>query len=273
MNKKVFIYTISLTAVIVTVFSACKTNRLPGTSMKKNTTEVIAHRGAFKKNNLPENSIASLREAIRLGCAGSEFDVRMTADDSMVINHDPAYHKLEIEKSTYTQLLAFTLSNGEKIPTLREYLLAGKKDNPGTILVVEIKPSAMGKERAQFITDAVVALVEKLGLRRNVVYISFDYEMVKRIHAIDPKAHTQYLNGDKSPLELKNDGITGLDYHYSVFEKNPDWIPMAHKEGIVLNAWTVNDAVNMDKLINAGFAYITTNEPEMLFERVKQLKP
>jgi glycerophosphoryl diester phosphodiesterase len=79
----------------------------------------------------------------------------------------------------------------------------------------------MGKERAQYITDAVVALIEKLGLRKNVVYISFDYEMVKRVHALDSKAHTQYLNGDKSPHELKNDGITGLDYHYSVFEKNP----------------------------------------------------
>jgi glycerophosphoryl diester phosphodiesterase len=189
MTMKVFISMISVIAVTVVV-SACKITRPPGNAAIKNTTAVIAHRGAFKKNNFPENSIASLREAIRLGCAGSEFDVRMTADDSMVINHDPAYHKLEIEKSTYAQLIAFPLSNGEKIPTLREYLLAGKTNNPATKLVVEIKPSGMGKERAQHITDAVVTLIEKLELRKNVVYISFDYEMVKRVHALDPKAHT-----------------------------------------------------------------------------------
>ena len=53
---------------------------------------VIAHRGAWKTKNLPENSIASLKNAIALKCAGSEFDVRMTADDSLVIHHDPMYN-------------------------------------------------------------------------------------------------------------------------------------------------------------------------------------
>src|SRR5687767_8558938 len=74
---------------------------------------VIAHRGAFKKANHPENSIASLETAIRLKCAGSEFDVRMTSDDSLIINHDPDFRGLEIEKSTYAELLKFPLSNGE----------------------------------------------------------------------------------------------------------------------------------------------------------------
>ena len=70
---------------------------------------VVAHRGAFKKNNFPENSIASLKEAIRLGCTGSEFDVRMTADDSLIINHDPQYNKLDIEKTNYADLLKYKL--------------------------------------------------------------------------------------------------------------------------------------------------------------------
>ena len=72
---------------------------------------VVAHRGAWKKNKLPENSIASLKQAIALKCTGSEFDVRMTAYDSLVINHDPHYNKLFIEKTNYAELLAFPLSN------------------------------------------------------------------------------------------------------------------------------------------------------------------
>ena len=59
---------------------------------------VVAHRGAWKKNSLPENSIASLKEAIRLKCSGTEFDVRMTADDSLIVNHDPHYNKLQIKQ-------------------------------------------------------------------------------------------------------------------------------------------------------------------------------
>src|SRR5687768_10559476 len=78
---------------------------------------VIAHRGAFKKNNLPENSIAALKEAIRLRCTGSEFDVRMTLDDTLIINHDPHYNGLEIEKTNYKDLSKIPLSNGEMLPT------------------------------------------------------------------------------------------------------------------------------------------------------------
>ncbi|HSR40202.1 MAG TPA: glycerophosphodiester phosphodiesterase family protein, partial [Phnomibacter sp.] len=91
--------------------------------------QVVAHRGAFKANRFPENSIASLREAIRLGCTGSEFDVRMTADDSLIINHDEHYHDLEIEQTSFAQLSQFKLSNGEALPTLRQYLLAGMTNN------------------------------------------------------------------------------------------------------------------------------------------------
>ena len=80
---------------------------------------VIAHRGAWKKNNLPENSIASLRQAIALKCTGSEFDIRMTADDSLIINHDTVYNNLPIEKTNYADLAAFKLANGEKLPTLK----------------------------------------------------------------------------------------------------------------------------------------------------------
>ena len=50
-------------------------------------------------SKFPENSIASLREAIRLGCTGSEFDVRMTADEVLVISHDAAHGGLDIESS------------------------------------------------------------------------------------------------------------------------------------------------------------------------------
>jgi glycerophosphoryl diester phosphodiesterase len=49
---------------------------------------VVAHRGAWKQKDIPENSIASLKHAIELNCTGSEFDVRMTADDILIVNHD-----------------------------------------------------------------------------------------------------------------------------------------------------------------------------------------
>jgi len=62
---------------------------------------VVAHRGAWKSNNFPQNSIASLKQAITLGCTGSEFDVRMTSDNVLIVTHDSDYNELDIEESTY----------------------------------------------------------------------------------------------------------------------------------------------------------------------------
>ena len=230
---------------------------------------IVAHRGAFKKNGLPENSIASLKQAIALKCAGSEFDVQMTSDDSLVINHDPHYHTWTIEKTQYAELEKTPLSNGEKLPTLREYLLAGLQNNRSTQLVLEIKPSVISKERGQQVAERVVKLVHQLNAAPKTIYISFDYAICKKVKRLDPQAHVQYLNGDKSPEALKQDGIDGADYHFSVFKKNPEWIEQAKKNRIALNAWTVNDVAEMDWLLASKFEYITTNEPELLAERRK----
>ena len=230
---------------------------------------VVAHRGAWKANNLPENSIASLKHAIELNCTGSEFDVRMTVDDSLVINHDPELNKLPIEKTKYKDLAAFKLSNGEKLPTLHEYIKAGLKNNAGTRLICEIKPSEISKSRGIDIADKVVKTVSSLNAKEMLVYISFDYGILKRIIALNPQANTQYLEGDKSPDKLKQDGIKGADFHYSVYAEHPDWILTSQKNNLALNAWTVNDADQMDWLLANSFDFITTNEPELLMERAK----
>ncbi|MEN2399895.1 glycerophosphodiester phosphodiesterase family protein [Flavobacterium sp. MC2016-06] len=248
--------------IIVVLFSSC--------AEKKNG--VVAHRGAWKANNLPENSIASLRHAIDMKAAGSEFDVQMTADDSLVINHDPHYNNLKIEETKYADLIQFKLSNGEKLPTLHEYIVEGKKNNKHTILVCEIKPSVINAERGKIVAVKVVETVKKLKAEKITCYISFDYEILKQIRKVDPKTTLQYLEGNKSPSEVKLDHISGVDYHYSVFQKHPEWIKEAKDNHIILNAWTVNEAADMDWILAHNFDYITTNEPELLNQKIKEKK-
>ena len=233
---------------------------------------VVAHRGAWKKNNLPENSLASLREAIRIGCTGSEFDIHLTADDSLVINHDAEYFKLPIEKTNYADLLAHTLSNGEKLPTLYEYLSEGLKNNTTTRLICEIKPSAISKERGEQVAEKVIRLVQKMKAEQMVAYISFDVGILKKLIEIDPTIHTQYLNGNLQPDAIAAAGMSGLDYHQSVFKKQPGMIKEAKERKLALNVWTVNNVEDMDWFLVNKFDFITTNEPEILFDRIKMLR-
>ncbi|MDT7829210.1 glycerophosphodiester phosphodiesterase family protein [Pricia sp. S334] len=247
------------------LFNAC--------GAQKNTPQfadnvVVAHRGAWKAEGFPENSIAALKHAIALKCTGSEFDVHMTADDVLVINHDADHNGMLIAETSHEDLAAHKLSNGETLPTLRDYIIAGMEDNTSTRLVCEIKP-AETVERGQRMAEKAVALVKELKAGDMTVYISFMYEILQKIEELDPEAHTQYLEGDKAPATLKADGIDGADYHFSVFKKHPEWIESAKKIGIALNAWTVNKPEDMDWLLEEDFDFITTNEPELLLEKSK----
>ena len=228
---------------------------------------VVAHRGAWKTADLPENSIASLTRAIRLGCTGSEFDVQMTLDDSLVVNHDPVYQGDTIERVRFKRLMRTPLKNGEPLPTLHQYLMAALQSAGHTRAVLEIKPSIISQEKAIKTARAVLKMVASLKAMDKIIFISFDYQVLKEINRLYPTAITEYLNGDKSPEQLKADGISGLDYHYSVFEKHPEWIEKAKALGLILNAWTVNDAATMDYLLAAGFDQVTTNEPELAASR------
>ncbi|MDX5337648.1 MAG: glycerophosphodiester phosphodiesterase [Cyclobacteriaceae bacterium] len=231
--------------------------------------KVIAHRGAWKAQGHPQNSLASLSEAIQLGCGGSEFDVWMTADEILVVNHDGEYMGMEIEHTTYAELLSQKLSNGEKIPTLEEYLLAGKKQK-GTKLILEFKPSQISVERSEKVGEMAVKTVQKLKAQKWVEYITFSFEGGKKAIATDPKAKVAYLNGDKSPKELQEAGFYGFDYNIRLLKQKPEWIQEARSLGLTTNSWTVNTAEDMNWLLDQGIDFITTDEPELLFKIIKE---
>ena len=233
-----------------------------------NTNKVIAHRGAWKNTASAENSIAALQHATRMGCQGSEFDVHMSADSVLVINHDPTIQGLTIATSTASQLKNLKLSSGENMPTLEAFLKAGLTQN-NTKLILEIKP-ATNNLRALQLAQRVVEMVKNLKAQAWIDYISFDYTICREVQRLDPYARVAYLNGDKSPSILAADKIWGIDYHFSVLQKNEPWIAEAKQKGLTINAWTVNEETMMKWFLDQRIDFITTNEPELLFKLVEK---
>jgi len=238
--------------------------------MGQNTsnTQIIAHRGAWKNTGVPENSIAALQHAIRLGCWGSEFDVHMSSDSVPLILHDHSIQGIHIEKTTAAELSQVKLTNGEPLPTLEAYLLAGKNQKT-TRLVLEIKSSSISKERSLALTKKCVEMVKKLNVASITEYIAFDFDVCKKVKELDPSATVTYLNGDKSPEELALAGLDGLDYHFSVYKKHEEWLSESKKRKLITNVWTVNDVETMRWFIDRKVDFITTNEPEKLIALLK----
>ncbi|WP_294277297.1 glycerophosphodiester phosphodiesterase family protein [uncultured Chryseobacterium sp.] len=236
---------------------------LLSTVLMKAQTQIVAHRGYWQTQPpTTENSLQSLQNAQNLKIYGSEFDVRMTKDGVLVVNHDEHHGKMEISETNFRQLEEQDLSNGEKFPTLKSYLKKGKKDK-ALQLIIEIKP-AKTKELEDELVRKTIEMVKDMKLEGQSQFISFSLNICKEIKKIDPKFKVQYLNGELSPEQIKDEGLDGIDYHYSVFAKNPTWIAEANALGLITNAWTVNDPAIYQQLKSQGIKFVTTNIPDQL---------
>jgi len=226
-------------------------------------TQIIAHRGYFQTQPpTTENSVTALQNAQKLKIYGSEFDVRMSKDGVLVINHDEHHGKMEISETDFKELAKLKLSNGEKYPTLKDYLKAGKKDK-ALKLIVEIKP-AKTEALENELVEKTIAMIKDMKFESQCEYISFSLNICKQIKKIAPDFKVQYLRGELSPQQIKEEGLDGLDYHYSVFQKNPTWISEANALGLITNSWTVNDVEIYNELKKQGVKFVTTNIPDQL---------
>jgi glycerophosphoryl diester phosphodiesterase len=243
---------------------------LQGYAQKKSVkTKVIAHRGAWKNTNLPQNSLSALNAAITMGVFASECDIWMTADSVLVVNHDPHFYDLPIESSTYNELLDKKYPNGESIATLQQFLSAITKQKR-TRLVLDIKPSKVSKERSIVTARKSYEMVLANKASKIIDYILFDYDACLALEKLDPKANIAYLNGDKSPEQVANDGLWGIDYSYKVLQKNESWVADAKRKKLTVNVWTVNEQALAESYIQQQVEFITTDEPEMLLKIVNR---
>lgn len=225
-------------------------------------TKIIAHRGFWQTVNSAQNSISSLKNAQDLKVYGSEFDVRMTKDGKLIVNHDEKFNDIEISESTWSVLKKQKLHNGEKIPTFKNYLKQGKK-NSTVKLIIELKPAKKPELETQMVEKALKE-VSRFELSEQCEFISFSLNICKEIKKHNGKTIVLYLSGDLSPEKLVQLGIDGFGYHYTVLQKNPTLMHEAQNFCLITNAWTVNDESVFRELKNSGISYITTDIPHLL---------
>lgn len=242
-------------------FSSCK-QKFPAVR-QNGKTAIVAHRGAWKyeEAGFSQNSIASLAYAQKLGLWGSEFDLHLTADGQILVFHDDKIKKVRIDTVDASHWDSYRLPNGEKIPTLDEYLTQGEKSDK-TILVCELKKHYYPEKEIELVDKTVAALkAHGLFTPSRVIFISFSKRMCDKIAREYPKFVVQYLNGEIPPEQLAQNGINGFDYERKEVYAAPQWIKEAHKLGMSTNSWTINKAEHIRQLIDWGIDAITTNEP------------
>ena len=252
--------------------------------------QVVCHRGHWRAEGSAQNSLRSLVKADSIGAWGSEFDVWMSADGVLFVNHDATINGVEIARERSEKISLQRLSNGEPIPTLESMLdlATGLKIH----LVVELKPHRLPDgtqdiERERKAVEAILAMVHDKGLESRVSYISFSAFATKLLARTAPAGTpVYYLDGkrqsdgtigidhDMTPSHLWLAGVTGVDYQLKALVNRPELLDECRDLGMPVNVWTVDKPEGIQWCIDHGLDYITTNEPELTMRMIrdKQLK-
>lgn len=248
-----------------------KAFRFPG----RHATRIVAHRGFHLEENVPENSLASLKASQRIGAWGSEFDIWLTADGKVVVSHDKSYAtdplQRTIKETEYADLKEIRLSNGEEIPTFEAYI-GQLMAQPRTKLVCELKRLG-DEERNRLLFDTAYAIAKEKKVLSRIVWQTFDFALCKHIRATDPYASVIYLctkeERIKTPAEIAEAGLSGVNYKYSLFNAHPDFIAEFHRLGLTAGLCAEDDMSLIRRFAEAGIDFIGTNRPVEAMETVR----
>jgi len=236
-------------------------------------TEIIAHRGFWKTDGSAQNSLTALVKADSIEAYGSELDIWISSDGIPVVNHDAHVtlngEKLIVQDTPADILTQVKLQNGENLPTFEEYLDTFEKCNH-TKLIIEFKAHRT-KYQEDELTEKVLKMVRDRNLQDRVEYISFSLNFVVKTIHLNPLAKVYYLSGNLPPQTMKEIGAAGIDYHFSVIDKNPDWVKQSHDLGLKVNVWTVNKPEDIQRMIDLKVDYITTDVPLLVEEMLDKM--
>ncbi len=266
MNR--IIYCIAACLVLATVSSCDKGCNCP--EPEKDGVKIIAHRGYWDTEKSAENSIASLKAAQQNCLYGSEFDVRMTKDGELIVFHDSEVDGKIIAECPYSELLNHKLPNGEKIPTLKQYVKQAGKCHT-TRMVMELKSHINVETQTKAVT-LLIEFIKKEKIADRIDFISFSYLSCLMIARAFPEMSVSYLSGNMTPEDLHKKGINGIDYQYVSIQKHPEWVKEAHDLGMTVNVWTIDDPELMSEMIGRGVDFITTNKPELAKKVIEEYR-
>lgn len=254
---------------------------------------IVAHRGGSKEAGAatPDNSIASLRYAQRLGCYASEADIYWTKDNRVIVAHADGSIKingLHPWEHTLAELQSSgRLSNGETLPTLEEYLTETMKEGSCTKLWLDVKncyvsSSQPGHDYVVKATQRSCEIIHEMGAEKWVEFIHTGYEppLAASKAAADAIGVPFAWMANKYAATYANKGVkwANLDVKY-IKDGISDTSDAIHTvesftdRGIALSVYTIDDVTTVDYYAKrSDIKAITTNYPSRMLSRLKNMK-
>lgn len=254
---------------------------------------VLGHRGTAGTH--PENTLVSFRQALADGADVLEMDVHLTKDKQVVVCHDATVDRTtngrgKIAEMTLAEIrkldagyrfkpqsqAAFTFrGQGIGIPTFEEVL----SEFPNAPMNVEIKANS------QELVNLFFAALKKHG-RMNDVTVLVAGNVHSLVRKIRRKTHlkmTGFSRREVAVFMLLT--RLGLGHRFKprggrAFQVpvnrgrlkivTPKFVRAAHKLGLEVHVWTINDEKDMQRLLDMGVDGLFTDFPGVMRRLVDQ---
>jgi len=224
---------------------------------------VVAHRGA--SGVAPENTISSIQAALEIGARMVEVDVHTSSDGEIVVIHDPDVSRTTNGKGLISEMSLAQIRTldagswfgprfrGEPVPTLDEALelVRGKAD-----LCIELK-SASPRQ--------VIDKVLEHGYLDHVIIFDFNHARLGEARKIQPSVRTLALGISQDNIASLDPGVCGA-VGCPLSRANGQLVEKAHRFGLAVFVYTVNEVDGMKKLAELGVYAIITDFPELALE-------
>lgn len=225
---------------------------------------VIAHRGA--PTMAYENTLESFELAITQRADAVELDLRLTADNKLIVHHDPKITRAlpPLSAMTLSTVRRESKARGFYLPALDEVLELAR----GRIAVnIELKETGL--------EDAALRAVKESHVLESILFSSFLPAAIARVKQSEPRAVTGLLlglpravpkSGRRRPLSAaaKAAAVSADFLLPHKLRATKRFLRRLSRRGIPAIVWTVNAPRSYRRLIQQHVAGIITDRPDLL---------
>jgi len=242
----------------------------------------FAHRGF--SGNFPENTLPAFRAAREAGSPYIECDIHMTRDGAVVVHHDPDLKRTCGRDELIAELDYAALARADagfnfspdgrafpfrgqsvRVPTLSEVLSAAA-DRRFIIEIKQVAPS---------LVSAMFKVIDQAGMARRVLIASEHQAPLTEVRQLRPEIPTSFSGGEiagffqalatgAGDYRPPADALQIPPVYETLRLATPESVAMAHRLGLEVHVWTVNDEREMSNLLRIGVDGIITDFPDRL---------
>lgn len=233
----------------------------------------FAHRGGGAL--APENTLAGIRLAARLGFSAVEFDVMLSGDGTPVLIHDETLERTTngrgaVSETPDAQLFALDAGDGERVPRYADAVAACR--DYGLLANVEIKPAA-GFERQTAETVARLSAGLWQGAWVQPLFSSFSLEALEIARDLAPQIPRGVLF-EQVPADWLETvrRLQAVTLHCAARHLSDDVLAEAQANGIPVLCYTVNTENAAKSLLERGVSALFTDRLDLFVAETSAYK-